>query len=110
MTQQAQPETQSAEAPATLASEFWFLPSLSSCQLALPALVAAEQDLWRTIVAPKGALDSGIRIQLAHAAIRAQAVPPSSPFGQVGVKPALDPALETFATKLSSCPESLSRR
>jgi RNA polymerase sigma-70 factor (ECF subfamily) len=108
MTQQAQPKTQSAEAPATLESVFPFLPGLYSSQLALPALVAAERELWGAITAPKGALDSGIRIQLAHAAIRAQAEPRSSPFRQVGVKSALNPALETFATELSSCPEALS--
>src|SRR4051794_40331746 len=98
MTQQPQPETQSPEAHGTLESAFPFLPSLYSCQSTLPALVAAEEDLWRAIAAREGALDPGIRIRLAYAAFRSQAEPESSSFGQAAVDFALEPPLGTFAT------------
>src|SRR4051812_32054601 len=108
MTQQPQPETQSPHAPGTLESAFPSLASLYSCQSTLPALVASEEDLWRAIAAPNATLDPGITIQLAYAAFRSQAEPESSSFGQAAVNLELAPAVETFATKLSSCPTSLS--
>jgi RNA polymerase sigma-70 factor, ECF subfamily len=107
MTQQAQPETRSTEAPGALESAFPFLPGLYSCQLALPAIVAAEQELWRAIVSSPGHLDAGIRLGLACAAFRCQAEPRSSSLGRAAVDFALDPRLEAFAITLSSCPEPL---
>ena len=108
MTQKAQTEIQSAASPGTLESIFPSLPNLYSCQLALPELVAAERDLLRAIASAEGTLDPEKRIQLTNAAIRAQAEPRSGAFGLAAVGSTLDPSLETFAIKLSSCPMSLS--
>ena len=106
MTQQAQTEPQSTAMPGTPESIFPLLPSLYSFQLGLPGVVAAEQGLLRSIAASEGALDPGIRMQLVHLAIWIQVETQSGLFGQTGVESALAPGLETFATRLSSCPAS----
>lgn len=108
MTQQAQTETLSAGRPGALESIFPLLPRVFSSQSVLPALVAAEQDLLRAIAASEKALDHDRKVQLMHAAIRAQAQPGPGFFEQAGLGPTLEPGLETFALRLSSCPASFS--
>jgi RNA polymerase sigma-70 factor (ECF subfamily) len=108
MIQPTKTEPQSAATPGTLQSIFPFLPRVFSSQSAVPALVAAEQELLQAITAFDGVLDPNQRIQLMHAAIRVPAGPEPGPSEVDGVGSTLDPVLETFGTKLSSSPMPLS--
>jgi RNA polymerase sigma-70 factor (ECF subfamily) len=108
MTQKDQSETVSTSCPGGLEPVFPFLSHVFSSQSTVPELVEAERELLRAIAASEGALDPDVRIRLTHAAIRAQAEPRSGSFGLAAFGSALDPFLETFATKLSSCSPFLS--
>ena len=109
MTHQAQTETQSPLRPRALESISPLLKGVYSCQSGTPGLLAAEQELVLAIATSQSALNPDQKVRLMHAAIRAQGEAGLGLLGHAGAESMLDPVLETFATKFSACPASLSR-